>query len=71
MCRSFEIVEPCSHLWCGHKDSPLVCKTKKGPPLEGTECDFGKVNAIKISLVKDHDLLCKNNSPISVMYTYF
>ncbi|CAH1108058.1 unnamed protein product, partial [Psylliodes chrysocephalus] len=42
MCRSFEIIEPCSHLWCGHENSPLVCKTKKGPPLEGTECGFGK-----------------------------
>ncbi|KAH1022499.1 hypothetical protein HUJ04_011892 [Dendroctonus ponderosae] len=42
MCRAFDIIEPCSHLWCGHKDSPLVCKTKKGPPLEGTECGFAK-----------------------------
>lgn len=42
MCRAFDIIEPCAHLWCGHKDSPLVCKTKKGPPLEGTECGFGK-----------------------------
>ncbi|XP_019875502.2 A disintegrin and metalloproteinase with thrombospondin motifs 2 [Aethina tumida] len=42
MCRAFDIVEPCYHLWCGHSKSPLVCKTKKGPPLEGTECGFGK-----------------------------
>nr|CAH7763810.1 unnamed protein product [Callosobruchus chinensis] len=42
MCRAFEIIEPCSHLWCGHKDTPTVCRTKKGPPLEGTECGFGK-----------------------------
>ncbi|CAG9769262.1 unnamed protein product [Ceutorhynchus assimilis] len=42
MCRAFDIIEPCSHLWCGHKDSPMVCKTKKGPPLENTECGFGK-----------------------------
>ncbi|XP_060523804.1 A disintegrin and metalloproteinase with thrombospondin motifs 2-like isoform X2 [Cylas formicarius] len=42
MCRAFDIIEPCSHLWCGHASSPLVCKTKKGPPLEGTECGFGK-----------------------------
>lgn len=47
MCRAFEIVEACSHLWCGHQNSPLVCKTKKGPPLEGTECDFGKVRNFK------------------------
>ncbi|KAK5650098.1 hypothetical protein RI129_001127 [Pyrocoelia pectoralis] len=42
LCRSFDIIEPCSHLWCGHVSSPLVCKTKKGPPLEGTECGFDK-----------------------------
>ncbi|KAF5281477.1 hypothetical protein FQA39_LY17770 [Lamprigera yunnana] len=42
LCRSFDIIEPCSHLWCGHVKSPLVCKTKKGPPLEGTECGFDK-----------------------------
>ncbi|XP_056648197.1 A disintegrin and metalloproteinase with thrombospondin motifs 2-like isoform X3 [Diorhabda sublineata] len=42
MCTAFEIIEPCSHLWCGHEKTPLVCKTKKGPPLEGTECGFGK-----------------------------
>ncbi|XP_030754614.1 A disintegrin and metalloproteinase with thrombospondin motifs 2-like isoform X1 [Sitophilus oryzae] len=42
MCRAFDVSEPCSHLWCGHKHNPFVCKTKKGPPLEGTECGFGK-----------------------------
>ncbi|KAK4883298.1 hypothetical protein RN001_006617 [Aquatica leii] len=42
VCRSFDIIEPCSHLWCGHEKSPLVCKTKKGSPLEGTECGFDK-----------------------------
>lgn len=41
-CRGFDIVEPCSHLWCGHIESPLVCKTKRGPPIEGTECGFNK-----------------------------
>uniref|UniRef100_A0A6P7GS57 A disintegrin and metalloproteinase with thrombospondin motifs 14-like n=1 Tax=Diabrotica virgifera virgifera TaxID=50390 RepID=A0A6P7GS57_DIAVI len=40
MCTAFEIIEPCTHLWCGHEKTPLVCKTKKGPPLEGTECGF-------------------------------
>ncbi|KAF5303503.1 hypothetical protein FQR65_LT08202 [Abscondita terminalis] len=42
VCRSFDIIEPCSHLWCGHEKSPFVCKTKKGSPLEGTECGFDK-----------------------------
>lgn len=43
MCRAFDIIEPCSHLWCGHKNASAVCKTKKGPPLEGTECGRHKV----------------------------
>lgn len=50
LCRAFDIIEPCSHLWCGHIKSPLVCKTKKGPPLEGTECGFDKVILINIRL---------------------
>lgn len=50
MCRAFEIIEPCSHLWCGHTHQPLVCKTKQGPPLEGTECGFGKVTKTIIFL---------------------
>ncbi len=37
-CTSFELEDPCSHLWCSHEDSPDVCKTKKGPPMDGTEC---------------------------------
>ncbi|XP_018318532.1 A disintegrin and metalloproteinase with thrombospondin motifs 2 isoform X2 [Agrilus planipennis] len=42
LCRAFDVSEPCSHLWCSHEKTPLVCKTKKGPPLEGTECGFNK-----------------------------
>lgn len=42
-CTTLDVTDPCSHLWCGHKDSPLVCKTKKGPPLEGTSCGLDKV----------------------------
>ena len=38
LCRTLNLPDPCSHLWCGHVSAPLVCKTKKGPPLEGTEC---------------------------------
>lgn len=60
LCRAFDIIEPCSHLWCGHEKSPLVCKTKKGPPLEGTECGSDKwcingycetVNKLKFGVV--------------------
>ncbi|XP_024943397.1 A disintegrin and metalloproteinase with thrombospondin motifs 3 [Cephus cinctus] len=42
LCRSFDLPEPCSHLWCGHLNSSQVCKTKKGPPLEGTSCGEDK-----------------------------
>ncbi|XP_063227161.1 A disintegrin and metalloproteinase with thrombospondin motifs 2-like [Bacillus rossius redtenbacheri] len=41
LCRVFELPEPCSHLWCGRAGSD-VCKTKKGPPLEGTQCGAGR-----------------------------
>ncbi|XP_076243278.1 A disintegrin and metalloproteinase with thrombospondin motifs 3 [Calliopsis andreniformis] len=42
LCKSFEVVEPCSHLWCGNSNISQSCKTKKGPPLEGTECGVSK-----------------------------
>ncbi|XP_046642903.1 A disintegrin and metalloproteinase with thrombospondin motifs 16-like [Daphnia pulicaria] len=42
LCRSFALSDPCTHLWCGHKSSPQLCKTKKGPPLEGTPCGQDK-----------------------------
>ncbi|XP_043274016.1 A disintegrin and metalloproteinase with thrombospondin motifs 2-like [Venturia canescens] len=42
LCRSFELPGPCSHLWCGHTSVSEVCKTKKGPPLEGTVCGKNK-----------------------------
>nr|XP_022919274.1 A disintegrin and metalloproteinase with thrombospondin motifs 2-like [Onthophagus taurus] len=42
LCRSFDIVEVCSHLWCAKDDSPSSCRTKRAPPLEGTDCGFNK-----------------------------
>lgn len=42
LCRSFVLSDPCLHLWCSNKTAPLLCKTKKGPPLEGTPCGKGK-----------------------------
>ncbi|XP_049644063.1 A disintegrin and metalloproteinase with thrombospondin motifs 14 [Suncus etruscus] len=41
-CPSFQTSEPCKQLWCSHPDNPYFCKTKKGPPLDGTECEPGK-----------------------------
>ncbi|XP_076296368.1 A disintegrin and metalloproteinase with thrombospondin motifs 3 [Lasioglossum baleicum] len=42
LCKSFDVVEPCSHLWCGNRNISETCKTKKGPPLEGTLCGVSK-----------------------------
>ncbi|ERE87225.1 A disintegrin and metalloproteinase with thrombospondin motif 14-like protein [Cricetulus griseus] len=45
-CLAFRTFEPCKQLWCSHPDNPYFCKTKKGPPLDGTECAPGKCLAI-------------------------
>lgn len=42
-CKTFDIEEPCSRLWCGNSNISESCKTKKGPPLEGTLCGTSKV----------------------------
>ncbi|KAG8552055.1 hypothetical protein GDO81_004395 [Engystomops pustulosus] len=42
MCTAFRTFDPCKQLWCSHPDNPYFCKTKKGPPLDGTECSPGK-----------------------------
>ncbi|KFO36960.1 A disintegrin and metalloproteinase with thrombospondin motifs 14, partial [Fukomys damarensis] len=42
ICLAFRTFEPCKQLWCSHPDNPYFCKTKKGPPLDGTECEPGK-----------------------------
>ncbi|XP_054466288.1 A disintegrin and metalloproteinase with thrombospondin motifs 3 isoform X2 [Anoplopoma fimbria] len=42
ICTSFRTFDPCKQLWCSHPDNPYFCKTKKGPPLDGTECAAGK-----------------------------
>ncbi|XP_066584246.1 A disintegrin and metalloproteinase with thrombospondin motifs 3-like isoform X2 [Prorops nasuta] len=42
LCERFGHFEPCSHLWCGNTNVSLSCKTKKGPPLEGTSCGAHK-----------------------------
>lgn len=40
----FRTFDPCKQLWCSHPDNPYFCKTKKGPPLDGTMCASGKVS---------------------------
>uniref|UniRef100_A0A3P8ZUA4 ADAM metallopeptidase with thrombospondin type 1 motif, 3 n=1 Tax=Esox lucius TaxID=8010 RepID=A0A3P8ZUA4_ESOLU len=42
ICTTFRTFDPCKQLWCSHPDNPYFCKTKKGPPLDGTECAPGK-----------------------------
>ena len=41
-CRSFQLSDPCTHLWCNHVENPELCKTKKGPPMDGTACGKNK-----------------------------
>ncbi|XP_034952483.1 A disintegrin and metalloproteinase with thrombospondin motifs 2-like [Chelonus insularis] len=42
LCKRLNLPGICIHLWCAHKDENQMCKTKKGPPLEGTQCDKDK-----------------------------
>ncbi|XP_015434707.1 PREDICTED: A disintegrin and metalloproteinase with thrombospondin motifs 3-like [Dufourea novaeangliae] len=42
LCKSFDVMEPCTRLWCGNRNISETCKTKKGPPLEGTLCGVSK-----------------------------
>uniref|UniRef100_A0A1A8IWL5 ADAM metallopeptidase with thrombospondin type 1 motif, 2 n=1 Tax=Nothobranchius kuhntae TaxID=321403 RepID=A0A1A8IWL5_NOTKU len=38
----YRTFDPCKQLWCSHPDNPFFCKTKKGPPIDGTMCGDGK-----------------------------
>uniref|UniRef100_A0A7N6F7E0 ADAM metallopeptidase with thrombospondin type 1 motif 2 n=1 Tax=Anabas testudineus TaxID=64144 RepID=A0A7N6F7E0_ANATE len=42
MCTAYRPFDPCKQLWCSHPDNPFFCKTKKGPPIDGTMCGDGK-----------------------------
>uniref|UniRef100_A0A669EIK9 Peptidase M12B domain-containing protein n=1 Tax=Oreochromis niloticus TaxID=8128 RepID=A0A669EIK9_ORENI len=42
-CTAYRTFEPCKQLWCSHPDNPFFCKTKKGPPIDGTMCGEGKM----------------------------
>ncbi|KAF3693840.1 A disintegrin and metalloproteinase with thrombospondin motifs 2 [Channa argus] len=42
MCIAYRTFDPCKQLWCSHPDNPFFCKTKKGPPIDGTMCGNGK-----------------------------
>ncbi|KAJ8348261.1 hypothetical protein SKAU_G00268500 [Synaphobranchus kaupii] len=42
MCTAYSTLDPCKQLWCSHPENPFFCKTKKGPPIDGTMCAPGK-----------------------------
>ncbi|XP_051793849.1 A disintegrin and metalloproteinase with thrombospondin motifs 2-like [Acanthochromis polyacanthus] len=42
LCTAYTTLEPCKQLWCSDYINPFFCKTKKGPPLDGTKCGPGK-----------------------------
>lgn len=46
----FRTFDPCKQLWCSHPENPYFCKTKKGPPLDGTMCAPGKVGAAAVRI---------------------
>ncbi|KAM6953293.1 A disintegrin and metalloproteinase with thrombospondin motifs 2-like [Aplochiton taeniatus] len=39
----YRTFDPCKQLWCSHPDNPFFCKTKKGPPIDGTTCGNGNL----------------------------
>ncbi|CAL1572512.1 unnamed protein product [Knipowitschia caucasica] len=41
-CTTYTVLDPCKQLWCSHYNDPFYCKTKKGPPLDGTRCGPGQ-----------------------------
>ncbi|XP_029304408.1 A disintegrin and metalloproteinase with thrombospondin motifs 2-like [Cottoperca gobio] len=42
LCTAYTTLDPCKQLWCSDYNNPFYCKTKKGPPLDGTKCGPGK-----------------------------
>ncbi|XP_056269966.1 A disintegrin and metalloproteinase with thrombospondin motifs 2-like isoform X2 [Pseudoliparis swirei] len=42
LCTAYPTLDPCNQLWCSDHNNPFYCKTKKGPPLDGTRCGPGQ-----------------------------
>ncbi|XP_051902351.1 A disintegrin and metalloproteinase with thrombospondin motifs 2-like isoform X2 [Hippocampus zosterae] len=40
-CNAYPNSQPCQQLWCSDNNHPLFCRSKKGPPLDGTPCGPG------------------------------
>ncbi|KAJ0067783.1 hypothetical protein NL108_010457 [Boleophthalmus pectinirostris] len=64
ICTSFRTFDPCKQLWCSHPDNPYFCKTKKGPPLDGTECAPGKVSEMLPSWCYKGHCMWKNPNQV-------
>ncbi|XP_061607426.1 A disintegrin and metalloproteinase with thrombospondin motifs 2-like [Phyllopteryx taeniolatus] len=41
-CNAYPNTQPCQQLWCSDYNHPFFCRSKKGPPLDGTPCGPGK-----------------------------
>ncbi|XP_026480070.1 A disintegrin and metalloproteinase with thrombospondin motifs 3-like [Ctenocephalides felis] len=41
VCKTIGVTEICKYLWCVHHSNTDLCKTKKNPPLDGTQCGYG------------------------------
>ncbi|CDQ97786.1 unnamed protein product, partial [Oncorhynchus mykiss] len=63
MCTAYSTYDPCKQLWCSHPDNPFFCKTKKGPPIDGTTCAAGKVPLYMLVLCFNVSVnICSDNS---------
>lgn len=60
----FRTFDPCKQLWCSHPDNPYFCKTKKGPPLDGTMCASGKVSEGRGPALTHSDLGTLPSAPV-------
>ncbi|XP_050472499.1 A disintegrin and metalloproteinase with thrombospondin motifs 18-like isoform X2 [Bombus huntii] len=61
-CKTFDVAEPCSRLWCGNSNVSESCKTKKGPPLEGTLCGDSKI--CRREDAQDAEITINNNGTV-------
>ena len=50
--QQFEHLDLCNTLWCAQASEPMLCKTKRGPPLPGTECGHNKVSSSNVQICK-------------------
>nr|XP_061818785.1 A disintegrin and metalloproteinase with thrombospondin motifs 2-like [Nerophis lumbriciformis] len=56
-CNAYPNLQPCQQLWCSDSNNPFFCRSKKGPPLDGTPCGQGKHCYRGLCIVLTPDLL--------------